>query len=101
MVSPARPTFEFSGGRLCLDFANTARHSPPARDDLGSYSDLAYWAEDAGLLQESEARRLRRAAAAAPERAAAALERARKLRDAIYATFATIAAHKKPSPADI
>jgi predicted RNA-binding Zn ribbon-like protein len=101
MKPPVRPKFEFSGGKLCLDFANTARYTPPARDDIGSYAHLVFWAEDAGLLTASEGRRLRRAAAGAPEAARKALDRAKTLRAAIYATFAAIAAERKPAPADL
>lgn len=96
-----RPNFEYSGGLSCLDFSNTARYSPPPRDDLGSYADLVYWGEGAGLLSESEGRRLRRAAAEEPDRARRVLERARELRQAIYGTFAAIAAGKEPLPEDI
>ncbi|HEY7914466.1 MAG TPA: ABATE domain-containing protein [Blastocatellia bacterium] len=81
------------GGRLCLDFVNTAggrradlATGPPgvSRDSLKEYDDLAAWGFRAGLLTEAEARALARLARGRAKAAAGVLNRARNLREAIY-----------------
>jgi hypothetical protein len=49
------------GGRLCLDFTNTAdwhAGSNPV-DHIRNYDDLVVWAEHAEIVTEDQARRLR------------------------------------------
>ena len=67
--------FDLSGGRLCLDFANTVgdRGSDRPTEHLGSYGDFIAWAEQAGATTARAARALRRAAAARPAEAREAL----------------------------
>ena len=50
--------FDLSGGRLCLDFANTldGRASEP-RERLNTYADLVSWGRQAGSVSPSAARR--------------------------------------------
>jgi predicted RNA-binding Zn ribbon-like protein len=93
--------FELTGGHLCLDFANTLDDRPLAtpRELLTSYEDLVAWGLQAGAVDESVARTLRRAAKARPRVAAQALYRARILREALYAIFSAAAA-SQPPPAD-
>jgi predicted RNA-binding Zn ribbon-like protein len=81
--------FDFSGGRLCLDFANTLDDRPTERrkDLLGSYSDLVSWAEQAGVITKAEAEALRKEAARRPEEAQAALGAARATREALFDVF--------------
>ncbi len=85
--------FDLSGGRLCLDFANTEaeRHLPAPRDDLVTYDDLVAWARQAGVLDGDAAAALRRAAHERPDQAGAVLAEARALRGAIYAGFSSLA----------
>jgi predicted RNA-binding Zn ribbon-like protein len=83
--------FEFTGGALCLDFANTVNHrGQPQReeDSLGSYRDLLRWSQEAGTLGKVEAQRLERRAQRKPAMARNVLSRARTLREAIYQLFA-------------
>lgn len=93
------------GGELCLDFANTLdpRFDPATdRDHLrGDYRELVRWAEHAGLVDRRLAGRLRRQAAASPAAAAAVLEEAVRLREAIFAVFAAVAAGDQPAEADL
>lgn len=98
-----KPTFEFSGGNLCLDFANTSRHKPDVspREDLGTYSDLLAWGEQASVLTKADARQFRREATAHPDEAVAGLARARALRDALYAIFSAVASGRKPPTAEL
>lgn len=79
------------GGRLCLDFANTvggresgAASAQVVSDKLNDYSDLVAWSRHAGILAEDEARALLREGERRGADAAAALERAVALREAIY-----------------
>ena len=74
------------GGHPALDFVNTVdawrdRWGP---DFLATYDDLVVWAERVGLIDGEAARRVRLAARAGPGEAQAALERARRLRAALY-----------------
>ena len=52
--------FEFTGGLLCLDFANTLEDRPSdhPRELLNSYSDLVSWSQQAHILEDQEAHSL-------------------------------------------
>lgn len=93
--APASP-FEFSGGALCLDFANTVnkRPTPKPQDLLADVAALAAWSREAGLLSE---RAVRRMVARAPAQSQAELRRARALREAIYKVCSALAAKTAPS----
>lgn len=95
--------FDVSGGRLCLDFANTVgwRGSDEPDEHLVSYGDFAAWAEQAGAVTRRQARALLRRAVAHPAEARQALARAIELREALYRVFAAVAAGKSPRPADL
>jgi predicted RNA-binding Zn ribbon-like protein len=111
MVTPGTPStsetgpyaFDLSGGRLCLDFANTVsdRGSDAPVDHLRSYADLAAWAGQSGAAPAAVARELARQAAAHPSAARAALADAIALREALYRIFAAAATDRKPRPADL
>jgi predicted RNA-binding Zn ribbon-like protein len=89
--------------RLCLEFANTAEWHAGDRpiEQLNSYAELVTWAEQAGLLTGAEARQTHAAAAPHPEEAAARLEQAIILREAIYRIFSAVAGGRPPDPADL
>ena len=72
-------------GHLALDFTNTvtARDTSPT-DWLDGYSRLLQWAGLAGVVDSRTAARLASAADDAPRDAAAALGRARKVREALH-----------------
>ena len=65
--------FEVSGGRFCLDFANTVSDRPELRsiEHLNSYAALVLWGPQAGLLADDGARRLLAEAARRPAAMAA------------------------------
>jgi predicted RNA-binding Zn ribbon-like protein len=87
------PTFELSGGALCLDFANTwGDRERPEEERLRSYPDLLAFALQAGTLTVDEAARLAGRAGREPREAAAALARAVELREALYRIFSVGAA---------
>jgi predicted RNA-binding Zn ribbon-like protein len=98
------------GGRLCLDFVNTAggRRADPAtgmpgvsRDTLNEYDDLAAWGFKAGLLTEAEASSLARLAHRRAKAAAGVLDRARKLREAIYRICKAVIDARAPRRSDL
>jgi len=78
------------GGRLCLDFVNTVgnrRAGPAATDHLQRFDDLIAWGRQAKLLSDDDAQTLRQLAATRPDVAGDALDRAKRLREAIYRTM--------------
>lgn len=97
-------TFDFIGGYLCLDFANTVGGLPPdspSQERLLSYPHLVAWSQQADLKSENEANDLLRMAASAPEEAARVLMRAHALREAIYGIFAAITTTTQPASSDL
>jgi predicted RNA-binding Zn ribbon-like protein len=92
--------FELTGGRPCLDLANTleARATPRPRELLRSYADLLAWGEQAALLSRGEARRLRDRARRRGREAEAARRRALSLREALYSVFSALAAGSAVPP---
>jgi predicted RNA-binding Zn ribbon-like protein len=94
--------FDFCGGHVALDFANTVGSRGDAPDEhFGTYGDLVAWAEARGVVSKSDAARLKRAAAADPDAARAALRRAIKLREAVYRVFLRRASAKAPAADDL
>ncbi|EHK54380.1 CGNR zinc finger domain-containing protein [Allomesorhizobium alhagi] len=74
------------GGHVVLDFVNTvtARDTRMPRDWFDGYGRLLDWAGLAGLFDEATLASLRGISASFPERAAAALDRAKRLREALH-----------------
>ena len=91
------------GGRLCLDYANTADwHASDHPDEfLTSYSDLVLWGQHAGILTQRQAQRLLQKAADQPKEATAVLQQALALREVIYRIFAAVAHGRQPAAADL
>ena len=89
--------YEFLGGNLALDFANTV-HDHGAEDpgdDLTSAAEWVEWAAQARLLSSAEAREVRRSVNELPFR------RALRLRELLYAIFHAAAGEKKSDPASL
>ena len=97
--SESAGAMDLVGGDISMDFVNTAsaRTGAELKERLIAYDDLVAWAERVELLGPARAARLRRAAGADPEAAAAVLEGARRLREVIYRTFAS----EKPARIDL
>jgi len=93
--------FELTGGRLCLDLANTldSRPTPEPLELLPRYEDLVSWGVQAGAVDEAVARGLRRHAGSRPRAAARALAKARRGREAIFAIFSAVARGQAPPSA--
>jgi predicted RNA-binding Zn ribbon-like protein len=91
------------GGRLCLDFANTADRGAGdrSREYLVSYADLVAWSRHAGILTEREARRLLQEGDRHPGDASSAHRRAVALREVLYRIFSGIAAERPPEASDL
>lgn len=96
-------SFEFVGGELCLDFANTtsARSSPSPHERIVSFGDLAEWSESAGVIDARTAGMLRRVAQRRVREATAILRRGIALRESIYGVFAAIAQGAEPGPGEL
>jgi predicted RNA-binding Zn ribbon-like protein len=76
---------DFVAGNVTLDFVNTvtARDTSP-RDWLDGYARLLEWAAMAAIIDAAVAARLSAAAIRSPREAAAALGRARRVREALH-----------------
>src|SRR5207247_11269069 len=100
MVTPRSEayTFDLSGGRLCLDLANTVsdRGSDHPVDHLRTYGDVIAWALQAGAVKPAVARALLDQAAARPAAAQRALATAIDAREMLYRRLAAVAADKRP-----
>ncbi len=88
--STAGERFEFIGGHLALDFVNTlgGRRGGSTRELMDTYADLVTWGLGASIVTPEEAEHLLQAALLHPVHAVAVLERAHRLREAIYALVA-------------
>jgi len=85
--------FEFIGGTVCLDFANTV-HNARAEDkeeELHAIVDLLQWAKEAGLLSSADHDRLSAYYRRSSREAAAALTKAITIRDLVLSIFMSIA----------
>jgi len=99
---PAAYQFDFSGGALCLDFANTLGDRPRRSEEhVSGWRDLIAWAEQAGLVSSREAAAVRTAAAKDARASDRTLTRALALREALYRTFAGLAAGRAPATEDL
>jgi len=94
--------FDFCGGHVALDFANTVGSRDGDPDEhFNTYGDLIAWAEARGVVTKADATRLKRAAAAEPDAARAAYRRAITLREALYHVFQRRTSGLAPAPGDL
>ena len=96
-------TLTLLGGRLSLDFANTAdwHASDQPVEFLTSYRELVAWSRHVGILTERRAQHLVAEAARRPDDATAVLARALALREAIYRISSALSQGHGPRAADV
>jgi len=92
----AKPVFEYTGGNLSLDFANTCDHRAGERfeERLTDYGRLVQWGVGSGAISQKSADRLLRQAGEAPGNAQSMLRHAIQLREAVYDIFSAVAARR-------
>jgi predicted RNA-binding Zn ribbon-like protein len=102
-IPTADHDFEFVGGSVALDFANTlgGMHTAPTHEHLVEYKDLVEFGRRAGTLTPSQARRLIDEAERQPSRAVAVLRRAISLRETIWRVFDAFAKNARADPSDL
>ncbi len=94
--------FEFSGGALCLDFANTwGNRSDPAKDLLAGYDDLLRWAADSGTLSDAERRELETASGRGCEESTAVFAASIVIREALFRICEAVARGGSPASSDL
>lgn len=95
--------FEFVGGSVALDFANTlgGTHTAPTHEHLVEHKDLVEFGRSAGTITQLQARRLNEEAGRQPARAAVVLRRAITLREAIWRVFDAFAKNARAEPRDL
>ncbi len=100
VATPRGFPFELTGGHLCLDFVNTVdgRRSTRPKELLEDYHSLVSWGAQSGAIAARERPPLLSGAARRPADARKTLDRARALREALFAIFSDIAAGREPSP---
>lgn len=95
--------FDLTGGALSLDFVNTLerRYDEQPEELLVGYDDLLAFAEETGVIDGVEARRLAGLARERPADAAVLLAETLVLRETLFRIFATVAAGRLPQQADL
>lgn len=107
MVSATTDEIVFSlvGGDISLDFTNTLSGRLDDHDlegeKLTGYRVLLSWARQAGIVSTGQSAQLLKRAERHPLEAAAALERAVRLREAIYQIFLAVVTDKTPPGKDL
>jgi predicted RNA-binding Zn ribbon-like protein len=93
------PQFELTGGVVCLDYVNTLddRFSDEPKELLKSYSDLARFAEDTGVLSDHQVDHLVANSMKDPKGVLRVLASGIKMREAMHEVFWALVI-KKPVP---
>jgi predicted RNA-binding Zn ribbon-like protein len=101
MQTPHGYLFELTGGRLCLNLANTLDERPTdhPRELLTDYGDLLDWGVQAGAIVQAEAATMRDYAARHRAVAQKALRRITRLREVLFEIFSA-AAQRRAAPPD-
>lgn len=101
-ISPSPAPFELSGGRLCLDFANTwSDRDRPDTDLLGSYDALLGFAWQAGVLFPEAWLQLTARSGEDPASGAEILRVAKDVREAVYGLFSGCAQGRPVAAGDL
>ncbi len=97
-------TFDFSGGHLALDFANTVSSRVDGKgpiERLPTWRELVRFARQAEIVSGKDADRLFRWGEAHPAPAEKLRRAALELRDSLYDVSLAVANERKPDPADL
>jgi predicted RNA-binding Zn ribbon-like protein len=96
-------SLELVGGRLCLDFVNTAtaRGNAGHRDYLTSYDALLAWGRHTGVISANQLQILTASAAKKPQAALSALSLSVALRETIYRLLSSAVRGRRPVSADL
>jgi predicted RNA-binding Zn ribbon-like protein len=96
-------TLYLESGWLCLDYANTVdwHASDQPIEHLNNYADLVEWACAVGLIGEAEAQRWLAEGSRRPGEAAETLNRAIRLREALYRSFTALTTGGQLAAADL
>lgn len=100
---PGEYRFTFLGSRLCMDFTNTVsgmRVVTPI-ERLRHYLDLVSWGQQVGVLTPAQARALETAGRRDEPAARRVLERAIRLREALFRIFRETVEGRPASAADL
>jgi predicted RNA-binding Zn ribbon-like protein len=94
--------FEYSGGALCLDFANTwGNRSDPEKDQLTGYGDLLRWAAGTGTLSDDDLGELETVARRRDDAAIRVFSEAIEIREAVFRICDAVAGGGTPTAADL
>lgn len=95
--------FDFCGGNLALDFANTVswRLGKAPVDNLASYDDLLRWAREARTMSSTRASALRKEAKTSRSEARKVLRAAIELREVVYRIADALIRKRQPVAADV
>ncbi|MUK90713.1 hypothetical protein GMD78_20365 [Ornithinibacillus sp. L9] len=96
--------YDFLGGRLCLDFANTVGwhdSSEKSQELLTSYEKLVNWSLQANILKKQQAHSLLKKAENQPAKAKEVLQQAIELRESIYQIFSLVSNNETPASKDL
>jgi predicted RNA-binding Zn ribbon-like protein len=99
----SKSQYELTGGRLCLDFANTVDDRPTSnpKSRLKEYADLLAFGVQSGVLSASEEREAATLETNRPRYAAALYRRAIAMRERMFRIFSATARNSKPPLKDI
>lgn len=102
MSHSTQPVFELTGGRLCLDFANTVDDRPTSdpKSRLLGYSDLIAFGVQTGVLSASDARR-EIEKAQGPINGGLLYRRSIAIRERIFRIFSAAAVKNRPPIKDM
>ena len=105
------PLFQLVAGHPALDFVNTVdwrwdplrcRWDPLRREDLlDGFEDLVSWARQTAIVTAAEARALTAAAKRDPRSASCALQRTRRLREALGRIFEAAGRDQRPTAREL
>src|SRR5512133_1728454 len=95
--------FQFIGNNLALDFCNTVggKRGVVDREYLNSPLNYIGWCQQAGILDESLARKALARAEREPEKSEAIVKRAVELREAVFRIFEPSRRASPPAAADL